>query len=188
MYRILLICFFSIVPINTSVLSAQSIVRSNETVEAVDGRQLQYHVERTETDEPIPLVVVIDGSGCLGAMRAGFAQLLAPSEYLDLSFARLVVGKSGVPSDQADPDLCSEEFLQNYSMQARVLDHMRILQELRISANWWSGELLIFGWSDGGDVAAQLFAYTPDGNRLAFGGVGGGFTMREHFENYWACP
>lgn len=169
-------------------LNAQDILQDEVTVEASDGRLLTYFVQRPLETAPVPLLLVIDGSGCLGAKRDGFAELMSPAGNPDLRYARLVVGKSGVPETQSDPDACTEEFLQNYSMQKRVLDHMRVLQSLRSNAQWWNGDLLIYEWSDGGDIAVRLFAYTPDATRLAFGGVGGGYTMQEHFERFWACP
>ena len=186
--RLCRVLAFALLHLLPHPLSAQQIIQDDLTVEASDGRLLTYFVERTATNIRVPLLLVIDGSGCLGAKRSGFSELMAPSGNPDLRYARVVVGKSGVPNTQSDPNACSAEFLQNYSMQKRVLAHMRVLQSLRSKADWWNGELLIYGWSDGGDIAVQLFAYTPDATRLAFGGVGGGFTMQEHFERFWACP
>lgn len=168
--------------------SAADFISSEHHVETVDGRTLTYCLDRPAGESDIPVIVVIDGSGCVGARRPGFEQLMAPSENPGKSFARLVVGKTGVPPEKRYSEDCSDEFLQAYSIDERVFDHMRVLQDFRQKSDWWNGQTLVFGWSDGGDIAAQLFAYSPQISRLAFGGVGGGFTMREHFEDFWVCP
>lgn len=157
-------------------------------VESVDGRTLEVFVDRPEGPTPVPALLVIDGSGCLGARRPGFIELMSPFQFKTRAFAKIVVGKTGVPPEKSRPGDCSDAFMKSYSMHTRVLDHLRVLQALRQTKNWWNGELMIFGWSDGGEIAARVFAFTPDAKRLAFGGVGGGLTMRQHFEDLWVCP
>ncbi|MEL6300083.1 MAG: alpha/beta hydrolase [Pseudomonadota bacterium] len=154
----------------------------------VNGKKLTYHVERTKESSKLPTLVVIDGSGCLGALRKGFIDLMSPSVFELHSFARVTVAKRGVPPKKSSLTDCSDAFKKDYSMDFRVLDHIRVLQHLRNNADWWNGEFLIFGWSDGGDIATEVFALTPDASRLVFGGVGGGYSMREHFEDFWVCP
>ncbi len=167
---------------------AQAYLSEDGVVEATDGRQLAYTIDRPSTASgKLPLLIVIDGSGCVGHKRAGFSELLAPSGNPDIAYARLVVGKSGVPATKAASDDCSDTFMEHYAIDQRVLDHLRILQVLTREISWWNGQLVVFGWSDGGDIATQLFAYNPKISRLAFGGVGGGFTMQEHFEDFWVC-
>ncbi|MEM1379634.1 MAG: alpha/beta hydrolase [Pseudomonadota bacterium] len=174
--------------LSTAEASNFSVERSQHVAATTDGRLLTYHIERRADAAALPILIVIDGSGCVGALRSGFSQLMAPANNPELSYARLVVSKSGVPDDQERGASCSDEYKQHYAMDKRVIDHMRVLQDIRSTLSWWDGRLLIFGWSDGGDIAAQLFAYTPDATRLAFGGVGGGFSMQTHFEDFWICP
>ena len=102
-------------------------------------------------------------------------------------FARVMVEKPGVDPEADYPSVCTEEFLKYYSMQQRVEDHLRVLQHLNASAEWWNGELLVWGWSDGGDIAAQLTAYYPNIDRAVIGAAGGGLTMAEHFKDFWVC-
>jgi len=98
-----------------------------------------------------------------------------------------MVEKPGVEPDAEYGAACSEDFFRHYTIDQRVIDHLRVLQHLRARADWWNGELLVWGWSDGGDVASQLIAYYPDVTRAVLGAMGGGYTMAEHFENFWIC-
>ena len=111
-----------------------------------------------------------------------------PSADSPKPYARIAVEKPGVDHEASYPSECSEEFLKYYTIEQRVTDHLRVLQHLTAEASWWNGELLIWGWSDGGDIAAQLTAYYPNVTRAILGAMGGGFTMEEHFKDFWVCP
>lgn len=162
------------------------------TLPAIDGRPITAYLDAPSSEQAaaVPLVVVVDGSGCMGQLRASSADFYRPaSTDARRPFARLMVEKPGVAPDQEYTSACSEDFLRHYSIDQRVFDHLRVLQHLRAQRpEWWNGELLVWGWSDGEDIAAQLVAYDAAVDRAVLGAMGGGLTMAEHFRDYWQCP
>lgn len=159
-------------------------VRENVLVQTIDDRQLQVRIDRPEGEGTSPILVVVDGSGCGGSAHLDG---LAVQQDVQTQFARVVVEKYGVNASD-DGQTCSEDYFKHYTMNGRVEEHLRVLQHLSANAPWWNGELYLFGWSDGGDIAAQLLSYYPTVKRAVIGGMGGGYTMAEHFKTYWACP
>ncbi len=158
------------------------------SVKSISERDIIYYVDRPLTDIRVPLVVVVDGSGCVGQNRPRSKDFFRPDATKSRLYARLRVEKPGVKSEANDwKQKCSEEFLKNYTMDNRVLDHLRVFQHLSATASWWNGEVLLWGWSDGGDIASQLTAYYPNVKKSVLGAMGGGLTMAEHFEKFLAC-
>ena len=163
---------------------------SSETVSiaTVNERKLDYYLDIPDTLEKIPLLLIVDGSSCIGQNRDGFKDLYHPKLQTLAAYARLRVEKPGVDPTTSYPTTeCSEEFLKHYTIENRVIDHLRVMQHIRKHADWWNGELLIWGWSDGGDIAAQFLSYYPTVARAVLGAQGGGLTMAEHFKDYWVC-
>ena len=153
---------------------------------AADGREIELYIDRPKAIKA-PILLVIDGSGCTGQMRPGFQTLFQPTGFDGPKYARVRIEKPGVESGSVGSENCTETFYRHYSIHDRLLDHLRVLQHLRYSAKWWNGELYIWGWSDGGDIAAQLASYYPNVTRAVLGGMGGGYTMAEHFTEIWVC-
>jgi pimeloyl-ACP methyl ester carboxylesterase len=163
------------------------IYEASSTIPDVNERPVTFYVDRPEAGEQVPLLVVVDGSGCGGQLRPGWRTFYEPGPERAAPYARLRVEKPGVDPFRRT-STCTEDFMRHYTIDGRVLDHLRVLQHLRATADWWNGELWVWGWSDGGDVASQLVSYYPDVDRAVLGAMGGGFTMAEHFEDFWGCP
>jgi pimeloyl-ACP methyl ester carboxylesterase len=158
------------------------------TVARVDGSPLQLFVTLPESTGKVPLVLIIDGSGCVSSKREDFrANALAVGARVKRPIATLAVEKSGVEPGANWGSKCSETFLRYYSIDQRVLDHLRAIQHLRKHASWWNGEMYVYGWSDGGMIAAHVAAYTPEVKRVVLGGTGGGIPMTAQFESYFMC-
>lgn len=167
---------------------ARDILHEDLTIKGVSERPIRFYVDRPATDEKVPLLIMVDGSGCVGQMRKSLWDNYAPGPSDATPYARLMVEKPGVEPTASDFGAdCSEAFLRSYSIDNRVFDHLRVLQHLAARAAWWNGEIYVWGWSDGGDIAAQLVIYRPDIKRAVLGAMGGGLTMAEHFEDYFAC-
>ena len=161
----------------------------DRTVAAIDERKIRFYIDRPEGGPRMPLLLVVDGSGCVGQLRTSSWHSYDPARYPRHRYARLMVEKPGVEPQADDVAVeCSEEFKRHYDIDTRVTDHLRVLQHLTATATWWNGELLVWGWSDGGDIAARLVTYRPQTTRAVLGAMGGGLTMEEHFELFWACP
>lgn len=152
------------------------------------GESLTYYVDRPKLSGRFPLVLVIDGSGCGGWRSYKLDRWMRPDETAPRPFARVFVDKQGVPIDNLREDGCSETFLKTFSIDKRVEDHLRALQHLKAHADWWDGRLYVAGWSDGGDIAAQLTSYYPNVDRALLGAMGGGTTMAEQFRDQFMCP
>jgi len=151
-----------------------------------DGSDLSLLVERPSAESGFPIILFIDGSGCGGATRDEFRTFTRLPEWLNGSVATLVVEKPGVAAT-ADGSQCSETFAKYYSVDRRVIDHLRALQYLRRHAPWWNGEVYVLGWSEGASIGVSVSAYTPEVKRAVFGGLGGGISMARQFEDYMIC-
>ncbi len=188
--------FFSLALSAGSVTAAQDVEEvaaeyihdEQTTIQTIDGRDLTFFIDRPNeaVAEKVPLLVMVDGSGCAGQLRSGM-QLFKPGPESARPYARLAVEKPGVDPHETDNQTCSDEFKKHYTIDNRMLDHLRVFQHLSANADWWNGELLVWGWSDGGDIAAQIVTYYPNVTRALLGAMGGGYTMAEHFEDFWIC-
>lgn len=168
---------------------SEYLYEQKNTIRTIDGRELIYFVDRPKSGEKVPLLLMVDGSSCIGQLRPSIRYDYRPGSDRPIPYARVMVEKPGVDHEADYPSKCSEEFLKYYSMDNRILEHLRVLQHLKKNgADWWNGEVLIWGWSDGGDIAVQLTAYYPNVTRAVMGAMGGGYTMAEHFEDFWVCP
>lgn len=190
---LLFLCAFLNAPLAFADRELQTSVSFIEdqavTIQNHDGRDLTYFVDRPK-GYTLPILLMIDGSGCIGQLRDGWSDLYRPKQPRTSlkSYARVRVEKTGVDPEAAGAqESCSPAFLKNYTMDKRVEDHLRVLQHLRAKADWWNGELYIWGWSDGGDIATRLVAYYPNVERAVLGAMGGGTTMASHFEDLWIC-
>ncbi|MGB3722760.1 MAG: alpha/beta hydrolase [Pacificimonas sp.] len=159
-----------------------------QTIKTVDERDLSYYLDHPVDDARVPLLLLVDGSGCSGQLRPGSRFDYRPGPDSPKPYARLMVEKPGVEPEAPHESDCSDDFHKYYAIDKRVMDHLRVLQHLRATADWWNGDLLVWGWSDGGDIAAQLVSIYPDASRPVLGAMGGGITMAEQFEDIWACP
>lgn len=160
-----------------------------ETVQILDieNKPVLYHVERFPVASPVPILLVIDGSGCRGALRPGFASLFRPAADTPFAYAKITLTKPGVDPHSTEMRVCGENHKLRYSIDSFVIDHLRVLQHLKGNADWWDGRVFIWGWSEGGDIGARLTAYYPSVERSVLGAQGGGYTMAQHFEDFWDC-
>ena len=157
-------------------------------IQTVDERELIYFVDRPLGGAKAPALVLIDGSSCVGQLRSNSRHHYRPSPDRPAAYGRIMVEKAGVDHFAEHGAECTDEFRKHYTIDQRVEDHLRVFQHMRANADWWNGEVLVWGWSDGGDIGAQVLAYYPDVTRAVLGAMGGGLTMAEHFEDYFACP
>jgi pimeloyl-ACP methyl ester carboxylesterase len=155
-------------------------------VDRIDGSQVKVVVDRPEGLSNIPIVLFVDGSGCVSVERQRFQQYARLPGEFEQRVAKVFVDKSGVTAADNYRD-CSESYIEYDSVDQRVFDHLRAIQHLRKHATWWNREILLFGWSDGGTIGAVVTAYTPEVKKAVFGGMGGGIPMTAQFEDYMIC-
>ena len=180
-------CASMVIGAGPSFAQGPILLQDTHVINDIENRPITFHIERFETGGPRPIILVIDGSGCKGALRKGFASLLRPAAGRFANYAKLTLTKPGIDPQATDQNGCSQEYRERYSIDRAVLDHLRVLQHLK-SAEWWDGRLLVWGWSDGGDIGARLISYYPNVERAMLGAQGGGYTMAQHMEDFWQCP
>ena len=147
-----------------------------------DGSEIVYALEGRGEAERQGVIFIAQGSGCAPATTPGRfegAEALAPA------LARLTIEKYGVDPEVGEPEtdesgapVCSEAFLARDTLDQRVLDAARVIAELR-RTDWWNGELVLFGGSEGGAVAAMLAEITPETDGVVVFSSGLGFTVEE---------
>lgn len=162
------------------------------SVPRVDGTLLDVQVHRPASAGKVPLLVFIDGSLCIPSTLNDSVAWLQQQVDGPHPFALAVIEKPGtvVPPRTADGGIdigpefrCSDAFRQHYTLDQRVIDHLRALQYLHRHAPWWNGALWIWGFSDGGRIGAQLAAYAPQTTAVALIGFGGGTPMAESMQD-----
>ncbi len=163
------------------------LLEQSLAVSRIDGSQIEVLVSRPSTDQRIPIVLAIDGSLCVPSrMNASMSRLLPPTSGPKL-YALVTVEKPGPSMPEVSDDgsirigsefRCSDTFKKYYSIDERVVDHLRAIQYLRRHANWWDGRLFLWGFSDRARIAGRVGAFTPETKRIV---LGGGSSMAKEF-------
>ena len=196
MIRWLARCALFVASLPLGVGAAEDLQRSELSVVRADGSPIEVHIYRPRGNAALPIVLAIDGSMCFPS-TSGFIEFLRSTSWTDRPFALLVVEKPG-PTPFPPPDAqgnvnigpdfrCSEEFKQYYSIDQRVLDHLRVIQHLRKTAGWWNRKMYVWGFSDGGRVGSHVGGYVPETRRMVLGGFGGGYGMAREFADHHVC-
>lgn len=166
-------------------VTADTTISTSIEILDIENRGIVYHVDRPDVDAAVPILLVVDGSGCRGQRRRGFGSLYQPQQ--GDAFARVAVEKAGIDPMATDARDCPAEYRARHSIDNWLADHLRVLQHLRGTASWWDGRLFVFGWSDGGDLAARLTASYPNVDRALLGAMGGGYPMHVLWSEFWDC-
>lgn len=126
------------------------------TLERPDGSRITYHIEGRRGRGPV--LLMLQGSGCdsvaLNERIRWMAARLAPGRAL------LTIEKYGVVPN-SDGATCSPEHMRGNTLTRRVLDALQVVARLR-QERWWNRELILFGGSEGGAVAAMLAPLVPE--------------------------
>lgn len=123
-----------------------------------DGSTIYWSIEHPETSTKSGILLIAHGFGCLPAVQD---PSILPVKSIAPNYSVLLVEKYGVTHNDApqNPDSsCSESYFSHHSIGQRVADVKQVIDQLR-EADWWNGELVLFGGSEGGVVVAQL---TPE--------------------------
>lgn len=158
------------------------------TVPRADGSPISVVIERSSVSARVPVLLVIDGSLCIPSRHGDIMPTLAQGPAGKRTYALMMVEKPDPTIVEADADgelrigpefPCSEAFKRYYTLEQRVLDHLSAIARLRRQADWWDGNLLIWGFSDGARIAARVGVYAPETRRMVLGGMGGGTPMAD---------
>lgn len=162
-----------------------------------DGSSIDVMVSRPLGIKRVPIVLAVDGSLCIPSRLSEYMDRLSPESSGLAPYALVTVEKPepSQPTMETDgsysigPEFqCSATFKKYYSIDQRVLDHLRAIQFLRRHADWWDGRIFVWGFSDGARIASRVAAFTPETQRVVLGGLGGGISMASEFEDFHICP
>ena len=144
-------------------------------IERPDGSRITYHVERRMPRRRQPILLMLQGSGCdsvaANARIRWMAPLIAPRHAL------LTIEKYGVGPGSSG-EACSTDFWRRNTIQQRVVDALQVAGALR-GREWWNGELVLFGGSEGGAVAAMLAPLLPETRAVIIWSSGIGLPVGE---------
>lgn len=125
-----------------------------------DGSDIVYHLGNVGEGSQGALIM-LQGSGCNPVSENEHiprdGPILRPSSVI------ITIDKYGVDpgSDEEAVEGCTPSFWSRGTVQQRVLDGTRVVSALR-DEPWWNGDLVIFGGSEGGAVAAMLAPLLPE--------------------------
>jgi hypothetical protein len=95
----------------------------------VDGSEIKLDLTRAEGNGKTLLVPFIDGSGCESVNEEFRSYFRATGRRMSREVATLVVAKPDVESAAAGEGECTETFSRYYSIEQRVLDHLRAIHD-----------------------------------------------------------
>ncbi len=131
-----------------------------QAVERADGSRMIFHVDRHAGRRGAGALILMQGSGCEpiadDARVLGYGRNLAPERAL-VTIEKYGVGTAGA----ALIDGCSEDYWRGNTLTRRVIDALQVVAWLR-GQSWWNGDLVLFGGSEGGAVAAMTAPLVPE--------------------------
>ncbi|MGZ8351239.1 MAG: alpha/beta hydrolase [Allosphingosinicella sp.] len=127
------------------------------SVERPDGSRVSYHLDRRDGSRR-PVLLMLQGSGCDSVTTNDRIRWMAPR--LAPRHALLTIEKYGV-APGADGETCEADYWRGNTLHRRVLDALLVVADLR-RQRWWNGEIVLFGGSEGGAVAAMLAPLLPE--------------------------
>ncbi|WP_226643571.1 alpha/beta hydrolase family protein [Microbulbifer variabilis] len=140
-----------------------------------DGSTIYWSIEHPSQSEPHGLFLIAQGSGCLPAIKNSSIQ---QAKKIAPNFAVLMVEKYGVTHHDSPEEPfkdCSQVYVANHTVEQRALDIVNIIEEQKRS-DWWNGQLVLLGGSEGGAVVARLVPRLhPDAAMIFSSGLGKSF-------------
>ncbi len=145
----------------TAALAAAPASVAAGQLSRADGSEIIYHLDQRGKGRQ-GLLLALQGSGCEPVVERAWLKsdppVLAPGR------AVVAIEKYGVRAGQSSANAiegCSPEYWRKNTLQQRVLDALQVLAQLR-SEKWWNRELIIYGGSEGGAIAAMLAPLVPE--------------------------
>lgn len=134
-----------------------------QSLQRADGTILDYHLLERSGDERQGIILTLHGSGCEPVIERSWLRDEPPT--IAPGRAVLAIEKKGVTLvTEGDDDLqegCTPTYWRGNTINQRVLDALQVIAHLR-GKDWWDGELIIHGGSEGGAVAALLAPLVPE--------------------------
>ena len=120
-----------------------------------DGSSIYWTIDRQGGEAKQGVLLIAQGSGCMAATEN---PNIANAKKLLPNFAVVTVEKYGVEphAKPKDPfEGCPAALYAHHTVSQRVIDYQRVLDHLK-REQWWNGQLVMFGGSEGGAAVAIL--------------------------------
>ena len=148
--------FVALTAFITSPIRADSLQRA-------DGSLITYHLLNRATEGRQSLILMLQGSGCGPVIERKWLRteppVLAPGRAV-LAIEKYGVADGNITANGFE-DGCSHDYWRGNTLHQRVFDATQTLAHLR-KEEWWNGELIIYGGSEGGAIAAMLAPLIPE--------------------------
>ena len=131
-----------------------------------------YH--NKPTADKMPIMLFCQGSG-YDSNTEGFLGVIGQFEK---KVVGLAIEKQSVKLGDSG-DKLTQEYIVNNTIYNRLYDYLRVLQYMRIHAEWWNGEIYVVGGSEGGLLGGMLACFYPDVKGLSIFSFGGGLNFGE---------
>ncbi len=149
------------------------------TMERPDGSALVHHLDRQSGGSKQGALLLFQGSGCdaVGSDERviGYGRMLAPERAL-ITIEKYGVGGRFAPGALSDG--CTAEYWRGNTLSRRVLDALQVVAWLR-RQRWWNGDVVLFGGSEGGAVAAMAAPLVPEARAVIVYSSGIGIPVGE---------
>ena len=136
-----------------------------------DGTILEGYFSPPNTSSA-PIIFAIQGSSCESTLK-WHKDLSDQADALGLGM--IAIEKQGISKGGID----FLEYQQTNCLQKRLEDSMFCLENMHLICPEWEGKMIFWGESEGGMVAANLVAQTPQTAAVLLFATGGGLKPRE---------
>ncbi len=145
-------------------------------VQRLDDSYIDAYLNLPEDDGKASILLVFQGSECTSVDPEGDRFPFS----LPRNVVRLDIQKYGISPERQRNEAghCPSDYLENNTIDGRVLDALTVLSHLRASAGWWDGRLFVAGASEGATIAAIVGSLAPEtrGLILINGSIGRPFS------------
>ncbi len=146
------------------------------TIAREDGVGVHWHLDRRGHDGSQGILVLAQGSGCASPIHNTAiekAARIAPDS------AVVLLEKAGVATGfRPSGEECPASFHDQHTLSGWASDLQQVIAELRKS-DWWNGELVLFGGSEGGAMITLAADRIPETDALVVLSSGLGMTMAD---------
>jgi len=158
--------------------SSVTAAPQHATLKRPDGSDIDWYLDRRAPSARQGVLVVAQGSGCSSVTTN---RNVEAGKGLLPEFAVVTVEKYGVAPGavQKGPDDCPDVFYARHTITQRVADYHAVIDRLK-SADWWNGQLVLFGGSEGGAVV-QILAAEVDADAAVIFSSATGIPFRDAF-------
>lgn len=154
--------FALLFPAWAAVVQSGDDAGRTQRIERSDGSVLIYHIDRPAGRGRRGALLLFQGSGCepvgSDARVLGYGLMLAP-ERVVVTIEKY--GTGGAAGAAGLIEGCTADFWRGNTLTRRVLDALLVVAALR-RESWWDGDVVLFGGSEGGAVAAMAAPMVPE--------------------------